>query len=134
MRMAFENTPRNDRDGTNSESPTQLSKPQILDVRSAAFNAFDKDGETASYAQIIDGLSKPVGEKRMPTMLLYDEHGLRLYDDITTRCKEYYLFSAEEDILKRHADEIVRVMHMGAFKSQGHDGRVQSTVVELGAG
>lgn len=95
---------------------------------------FDKDGDSATYAQMIDGLTRPAGEKRMPTMLLYDERGLQLYDDITTRCNEYYLFPAEEDILKKHADEIVTMMHMGVPKSQEYNRKVQSTVVELGAG
>lgn len=43
-------------------------------------------------SQIVEGLSKPEGEKELPTILLYDERGLRLYDTITTDAKEYYLF------------------------------------------
>ena len=81
--------------------------------------------------QILDGLSRPVGEKEMPTMLLYDERGLRLYDDITTAAPEYYLFGAEEEILKRHADQIVRTMH----SRSSHGGPAADEVVlELGAG
>jgi len=78
--------------------------------------------------QILDGLSCPVGEKHLPTMLLYDERGLRLYDDITTEAPEYYLFGAEEEILKNHADAIVRAMHPYA------DVPTDETVLELGAG
>ncbi|KAL0960797.1 hypothetical protein HGRIS_005816 [Hohenbuehelia grisea] len=80
--------------------------------------------------QLVDGLHRPAGEKEMPTMLLYDERGLRLYDDITTEVAEYYLFAAEEEILKNKADEIVRLMHAGA------DGAAQSdeVVLELGSG
>ncbi|TFK40758.1 DUF323 domain-containing protein [Crucibulum laeve] len=79
--------------------------------------------------QIIDGLSRPAGEKQLPTMLLYDERGLRLYDDITTGAPEYYLFGAEEEILKNKADDIVRAMHHGA------DSVIPDEVVlELGAG
>lgn len=77
--------------------------------------------------QIMDGLSRPTGEKEMPTMLLYDEKGLRLYDDITTAAPEYYLFSAEEEILKKYADEIVRTMHSKGTSSD-------EVVLELGAG
>ena len=48
-------------------------------------------------------------------MLLYDERGLRLYDDITTEVPEYYyLFRAEEEILKTNADDIVQTMLHGA--------------------
>lgn len=61
-----------------SEGPTN-TRPEILDVRSGACNEFHKDGKGATYAQIIEGLSLPAGQKRMPTMLLYDERGLRLY-------------------------------------------------------
>nr|QBB19872.1 methyltransferase and sulfoxide synthase [Flammulina velutipes] len=61
-------------------------------------------------------------------MLLYDEQGLRLYDAITTEAPEYYLFGAEEEILKTRADDIVRVMHAGAGLSAGE------VVLELGSG
>ena len=78
---------------------------------------------------ILQGLARPAGSKVLPTMLLYDERGLRLYDRITTEAPEYYLFSAEEEILKTHAGDIARYMH-GA-----NGGRVAvETVVELGAG
>ncbi|KAJ2927919.1 hypothetical protein H1R20_g9182, partial [Candolleomyces eurysporus] len=80
--------------------------------------------------QILDGLSRPVGQKQIPTMLLYDEQGLRLYDDITTAVPEYYLFGAEEEILKNRADEIVGTMHR-----HGQSGDLTDEVVlELGAG
>jgi uncharacterized SAM-dependent methyltransferase len=78
--------------------------------------------------QIIDGLKEAPGHKTLPTMLLYDERGLRLYDDITTKAPEYYLFSAEEDILKNHATEIVLAMHNSSGLVPGE------TVIELGAG
>ncbi|CDO77155.1 hypothetical protein BN946_scf184657.g30 [Trametes cinnabarina] len=80
--------------------------------------------------QIVAGLSQPEGRKWLPTMLLYDERGLRLYDEITTNAPEYYLFSAEEEILKNKADQIVKVMHAGV----ANGGPVEESVVELGAG
>lgn len=79
--------------------------------------------------QILDGLLLPVGQKQLPTMLLYDERGLRLYDNITTNASEYYLFGAEEEILKSKADEIVRVMHHG-----DEEVSTDEVVLELGAG
>jgi len=78
--------------------------------------------------QIIHGLSQPPHQKHIPTMLLYDERGLRLYDDITTEAPEYYLFAAEEEILKTKADEIVQAMHRGS------DVLLDEVIVELGAG
>ena len=68
----------------------------------------------------------------MPTMLLYDERGLRLYDDITTAVPEYYLFGAEEEILKNYADDIVATMQRNA-RTLG-DPHTQGVVLELGAG
>lgn len=102
--------------------------PKILDVRQNV----DQDGSTEHELarQISTGLSAPTGQKAMPTMLLYDTHGLRLYDDITTEAPEYYLFGAEEQILKDHASEIVRAQH-SYEAGKVTDGEV---ILELGAG
>lgn len=79
--------------------------------------------------QIVTGLDQPVNQKNLPTLLLYNERGLRLYDDITTEAPEYYPFTAEEEILKNHADDIVEVMH-------SREGEILpgEVVLELGAG
>jgi uncharacterized SAM-dependent methyltransferase len=98
------------------------SKPEIVDVR--IHNEVDGD----ISKQVLDGLLKPVGLKSLPTLLLYDERGLRLYDDITTEVPEYYLFGAEEEILKNYVDDIIRAMH-----SRG-DRVTNEVVLELGAG
>jgi len=103
---------------------------EILDLHSLSNEGipnFDMSKE------ILDGLSRPEGQKTLPTMLLYDERGLRLYDDITTAAPEYYLFGAEEEILKNHADEIVSTMHPQASQG-GSDATGQEVVLELGAG
>ena len=99
---------------------------QILDIRARSAPA---SGDSIRD-QIISDLSQPVGCKSLPTLLLYDERGLRIYDEITTDAPEYYLFPAEEEILKNKADEIVRVMHSGVANGQP----VDEVVVELGAG
>jgi uncharacterized SAM-dependent methyltransferase len=98
---------------------------QIIDLHSRS-----NDGIVVSDIpeQIIAGLSKPFDRKHLPTMLLYDERGLRLYDDITTKVPEYYLFPAEEEILKTNADDIVQTMLHGA------DVTTDEVVLELGAG
>ncbi|KAJ6582790.1 DUF323 domain-containing protein [Mycena sp. CBHHK59/15] len=81
-------------------------------------------------AQVLKGLqSSGSGGKRLSTMLLYDERGLRLYDDITTHVPEYYLFGAEEEILKTKGDEIVAAMHQGTGGLFANE-----VVLELGAG
>jgi uncharacterized SAM-dependent methyltransferase len=95
---------------------------EIIDLRSRSSDCLDIP------QQLRDGLSRPPGHKQIPTMLLYDERGLKLYDDITTKAPEYYLFPAEEEILKNKADDIVRTMHRDAQNSS------DEFVVELGAG
>ncbi|KAG1882685.1 histidine-specific methyltransferase [Suillus subluteus] len=108
---------------------------QIVDVRpydkSSSTSTTSPDAASASdiQSQIIRGLMASTNEKTLPTMILYDEHGLRLYDNITTKAPEYYLFGAEEQILQDHAGQIVDVMHQ-------HTGGVVSgeVVLELGAG
>ncbi|KAF8621300.1 hypothetical protein AX15_007898 [Amanita polypyramis BW_CC] len=81
------------------------------------------------HKQVLDGLSRPIGNRQLPTMLLYDARGLRLYDDITTKVPEYYLFGAEEEILKKSSDDIVRVMHQGDAMLV-----TDEVILELGAG
>jgi uncharacterized SAM-dependent methyltransferase len=60
-------------------------------------------------------------EKRLPTLLLYDEAGLQFFEDITY-LDEYYLTNAEIDVLKKYGDQIARRIRPG------------SLVVELGSG
>ncbi|KAJ7213917.1 DUF323 domain-containing protein [Mycena pura] len=80
----------------------------------AQITSLDANLAVDMAAQVSQGLRAPAGAlKHLPTMLLYDERGLRLYDDITTHAPEYYLFGAEEEILKKKADEIVAAMHLG---------------------
>lgn len=59
--------------------------------------------------------------KRLPTLLLYDELGLRLFEDITY-LEEYYLTNAEIELLKNHADNIAKLVQSG------------SQMMELGSG
>lgn len=99
-------------------------EPLIIDVRENISG--DCSPSNAVVDAIIDGLSKPPGMRSLPTLLLYNERGLRLYDDITTKVPEYYLFGCEEQILTDYADDIVNTMGAGR-----RDGEV---VIELGAG
>ncbi|KAL8695927.1 MAG: hypothetical protein Q9224_003069 [Gallowayella concinna] len=61
------------------------------------------------------------GEKKMPTMLLYDEQGLKLFEDITY-LNEYYLTNAEIEVLQRYATAIATSIPEGC------------AIVELGSG
>ncbi|KAF2754585.1 hypothetical protein EJ05DRAFT_479553 [Pseudovirgaria hyperparasitica] len=61
------------------------------------------------------------GKKTMPTLLLYDEEGLKLFEKITY-LDEYYLTNAEIEVLSLYADRI-------AQRIQPH-----SIILELGSG
>lgn len=106
------------------------SKPHVVDLHAVKRheNATEDDD---IRQQIISGLTKPPGEKHIPTIVLYDERGLRLYDVITVHVPEYYLFAAEESILKNHADQIVQAMY---HHKTDNDDAYKSIVLELGAG
>ena len=103
------------------------SRIQILDVR---VDDEAQNGEQDIRSQVIAGLARPTGQKSLPTVLLYNETGLRIYDEITTDADEYYLFGAEESLLKNQGDNIVKAMHSGSEGKLGAD----EVVVELGAG
>ncbi|KAL2429682.1 Ergothioneine biosynthesis protein 1 [Exophiala dermatitidis] len=67
-------------------------------------------------------LNPPQGEPRtFPTLLLYDETGLQLFEEITY-LDEYYLTNAEIETLKTHAKDIVSRVPRG------------TRLVELGSG
>lgn len=57
----------------------------------------------------------------MPTLLLYDEKGLQLFEDITY-LEEYYLTNAEIEVLTTHAEAIARLIEP------------DSQIIELGSG
>ncbi|KAI9797452.1 MAG: hypothetical protein M1833_005492 [Piccolia ochrophora] len=94
---------------------TRHAHEGILDIR--------REGVQGSvHAQILEKLRPEDGaEKGMPTLLLYDEVGLKLFEDITY-LEEYYLTNAEIDVLSRHAEDIASRIRPGTM------------VVELGSG
>jgi len=101
----------------------------IIDVR---LDHKTTNGEVNIRDEIIKGLSQPAGQKTLPQLLLYDEEGLRIYDEITTQADEYYVFPAEETLLKRHANDIVQIMQGRHENNDNHP--IEGVVLELGAG
>lgn len=93
------------------------AKPHIIDIR--------KDGAlTPIVDQLRDGLHPEDGaEKKLPTLLLYDEKGLKLFEKITY-LEEYYLTGQEIELLERYADRI-------ADRVSTKPG---SMIIELGSG
>jgi len=73
----------------------------IIDIRS------DTSGIELRQ-EILTGL-RPVGgaEKTLPTLLLYDVQGLRLFERITY-LEEYYLTGEEIKLLKEHSESIAK--------------------------
>ncbi|RAL04705.1 DUF323 domain protein [Aspergillus ibericus CBS 121593] len=72
----------------------------IVDIR-------QNDVQFSLVTDIQKGIDPPAGTGRsMPTMLLYDAQGLKLFEDITY-LEEYYLTNAEIEVLRTHAKRIV---------------------------
>jgi uncharacterized SAM-dependent methyltransferase len=102
---------------------------RIIDVRP---NDKASNGEANIRNEIVKGLSRPVNQKILPTVLLYDEEGLRIFDEITTHADDYYLSPAEESLLKSHAHDIAKVLYK---QHEGDDQRpVENIVLELASG
>ena len=78
--------------------------------------------EMSLVKDIYKGLNQPEGTcKSMPTVLLYDVKGLKLFEEITY-LDEYYLTNAEIETLASHARAIVELIPEDA------------QLVELGSG
>ena len=80
-------------------------------------------------ADVRAGLTKS-GQKELSSNYLYDELGSALFDAITL-LPEYGLFRADQRILSRHADEIVRPLLRAKVSSDIPENIV---VTELGSG
>lgn len=87
----------------------------IIDIKKPSSTTFD-------LKKIIrEGIDRPCGMKEINTLVLYDDRGLQLFDQITY-VPEYYLTEAEIDILKSKSEEIVECIPDG------------SAIIELGSG
>ena len=89
---------------------------EIYDIRRSEFHSLLLEDIKAQLRPDDNGV-----EKRLPTMLLYDERGLKLFEAITY-LEEYYLTNAEIEILDRNARRIASRIPAGA------------QLIELGSG
>ena len=89
--------------------------PAVIDIR--------RDGMDTNLLDSVRTMlnSEDGQERRLPTLLLYDEQGLKLFEDITY-LDEYYLTNAEIKVLTDHANDLVDQIH------------TDSLIVELGSG
>jgi L-histidine Nalpha-methyltransferase / hercynylcysteine S-oxide synthase len=89
--------------------------PSIVDIR-------EDVNETNLLGDILKGLKPEEGQpKTLPTLLLYDEVGLKMFERITY-LTEYYLTNAEIEVLATYADRIAERIPDNAI------------VLELGSG
>lgn len=94
---------------------TSVTPARIVDIRSDAAGINLKQ-------EIRDGLNFGDDEgKTLPTLLLYDNKGLKLFENITY-LDQYYLTGHEIQVLQEHADKIAARIPDGAL------------IVELGSG
>lgn len=101
---------------TQASQPHHQFGPSIIDIRQEAL--------TPLADQISSGLRpKDGGEKTLPTLLLYNEEGLKLFEKITY-LEEYYLTGQEIAVLEQYADRIADRIAL----------QPGSIVVELGSG
>lgn len=90
---------------------------EIIDIRLSRASPLDLDSQT------LEGLRQPYGSKFLPSLLLWDDKGKSLYDDILATT-HYYPYHVENELLERKIHEIASVI-----ASSGTD-----LVVELGSG
>lgn len=74
--------------------------PPIIDIRTGP-TEFDILQDIKQGLRPQDG-----GEKKLPTLLLYDEAGLRLFEKITY-LDEYYLTNAEIEVNSRNSSTLL---------------------------
>ncbi|KAL6901421.1 C-type lectin protein [Trichoderma evansii] len=86
----------------------------IIDIQNARVEINLQD-------EILSQMNPEQGPRTLPTLLLYDERGLQLFEDITY-LDEYYLTNYEIELLKKSSAEIASKIPEGAM------------VVELGSG
>ncbi|KAL4884303.1 C-type lectin protein [Aspergillus karnatakaensis] len=83
-----------------SPSAIPLGTVDIVDIR-------ENDMQFSLVHEIQKGLNPPDGTPRsLPTMLLYDAEGLKLFEDITY-LDEYYLTNAEIEVLETHSRRLM---------------------------
>lgn len=83
-----------------SPSVCYPDKVDIVDIR-------ENDVDFSLVNEIHNSINPPEGRRRsMPTILLYDTQGLKLFEDITY-LDEYYLTNAEIEVLENNARGLV---------------------------
>ncbi|CZT42291.1 uncharacterized protein RSE6_02153 [Rhynchosporium secalis] len=90
-------------------SSEMAPKVDIIDIRHDAVELSLKD-------EILSSLQPQEGPKRLPTLLLYNEKGLQIFEEITY-LEEYYLTNAEIEVLNNSASKIAETIPSGSMLS-----------------
>ncbi|KAI9652788.1 MAG: hypothetical protein M1831_006590 [Alyxoria varia] len=115
-------SPLEDTSATNGPKDAQRTDILVSDHNAKIFDIRRGYESTCLEKEIRDGLNVSSGvERTLPTLLLYDERGLKLFEDITY-LEEYYLTNAEIDVLETYADVIAGNLPP------------ESVILELGSG
>lgn len=97
---------------------------QVLDIRGS------KDSLSSVphlRAEILEGLLKPPGSRTLPPETLYDEAGLKIYNEGMKAWAEwYYPAEAERQILDLYGNDIAKMLNTSATG--------KAVLIELGAG
>ncbi|CAJ2513787.1 Uu.00g019060.m01.CDS01 [Anthostomella pinea] len=100
-------------------------KPDIIDIRQAAV-------ETNVKEEIYSLFRPQDGPRKLPTLLLYDEKGLQLFEEITY-LEEYYLTNYEIQVLRRSAAAIIRGIPSGCMFIELGSGNLRKVLFLLQA-
>lgn len=101
--------------------PLELAPPiSLIDIRSSKDVSNDPFAD-AMQLDAVKGLTQCGTEKVLPGLLLYNQAGLRLFEQITYQ-PEYYLTNVEINLLKRYSADIANQVNDGSW------------IVELGGG
>lgn len=92
----------------------------LIDIR-ATTSEIDDPTQATIQLEAFKGLAKPGPDKELPGLLLYDQAGLLLFEQITYQT-EYYLTGVEIGLLAKHASNIANQI------------QAKSWIIELGGG
>eukprot|EP01026_Neomeris_dumetosa_P069185 TRINITY_DN6823_c0_g1_i11.p1 TRINITY_DN6823_c0_g1~~TRINITY_DN6823_c0_g1_i11.p1 ORF type:complete len:855 (+),score=103.85 TRINITY_DN6823_c0_g1_i11:62-2626(+) len=107
-------------------------EPHLLDIRKHK-HVSEKTAINDVGRQIVQGLQVSNGTmKSIPTLVLYDDKGLQLFDEITY-LEEYYLTNAEIDVIVNNISEILEYIPSGAKLVELGSGSLRKTSLILDA-
>ncbi|XXG99181.1 hypothetical protein Hte_005516 [Hypoxylon texense] len=108
-----------------SKTTGRRHNADIIDIRQAAVEINLKE-------EIPKSLRPQEGPRKLPTLLLYDEKGLQLFEEITY-LEEYYLTNYEIQVLRRSATSIAKAIPSGSLVLELGSGNLRKVAVLLQA-